>query len=69
MKTDEVLGKTGAGPEGLPHSIIVTTEGIEGETEVVQAMLPVTLAPPTSRHHPSSRGDEDTNGASASLKG
>jgi DNA topoisomerase VI subunit B len=31
MKTDETLGKTGAGPEGLPHSIIVTAEGIEGE--------------------------------------
>jgi DNA topoisomerase-6 subunit B len=31
MKTDETLGKTGGGPEGLPHSIIVTPEGIEGE--------------------------------------
>jgi DNA topoisomerase-6 subunit B len=31
MKTDELLGKTGAGPEGLPDSIIVTEEGIEGE--------------------------------------
>ncbi|WP_447978369.1 DNA topoisomerase VI subunit B [Candidatus Nitrospira bockiana] len=34
LKTDEVLGKTGAGPEGLPHSIIVTPEGIEGEVPV-----------------------------------
>jgi DNA topoisomerase-6 subunit B len=34
MKTDETLGKTGGGPEGLPHSIIVTPEGIEGEVEV-----------------------------------
>jgi DNA topoisomerase-6 subunit B len=33
-KTDEALGKTGAGPEGLPHSIIVTAEGVEGETEL-----------------------------------
>ena len=33
-KTDEALGKTGAGPEGLPHSIIVTEEGIEGEVQV-----------------------------------
>ena len=33
MKTDEALGKTGAGPEGLPHSIIVTAEGIEGAVE------------------------------------
>lgn len=36
LKTDEALGKTGAGPEGLPHSIIVTMEGIEGEAEVAQ---------------------------------
>jgi len=31
VKTDETLGKTGAGPEGLPYSIIVSAEGIEGE--------------------------------------
>jgi DNA topoisomerase-6 subunit B len=30
-KTDEALGKGGGGPEGLPHSIIVTPEGVEGE--------------------------------------
>jgi DNA topoisomerase-6 subunit B len=30
-KTDEVLGRNGGGPEGLPHSIIVTPDGIEGE--------------------------------------
>ncbi|MDH5669056.1 MAG: DNA topoisomerase VI subunit B, partial [Nitrospira sp.] len=30
-KTDEALGKSDAGPEGLPHSIIVTEEGVEGE--------------------------------------
>ncbi|MEX5214190.1 MAG: DNA topoisomerase VI subunit B [Nitrospiraceae bacterium] len=35
-KTDEVLGKTGAGPEGLPHSLIVTQEGVEGEVSVVE---------------------------------
>jgi len=34
MKTDEALGKAGGGPEGLPHSIIVTPEGIEGEVTV-----------------------------------
>jgi len=33
-KTDETLGKTGGGPEGLPHSIIVTPEGPEGEVPV-----------------------------------
>jgi DNA topoisomerase-6 subunit B len=35
IKTDETLGKTGAGPEGLPHSIIVTAEGIEGEAPAI----------------------------------
>ena len=34
VKTDEALGKTGGGPEGLPHSIIVTEEGVEGEVGV-----------------------------------
>jgi DNA topoisomerase-6 subunit B len=33
-KTDELLGKNGGGPEGLPHSIIVTPEGVEGEVPV-----------------------------------
>ena len=37
-KTDEVLGRNGSGPEGLPHSIIVTTDGVEGEVpEPVEA--------------------------------
>ena len=36
MKTDEALGKTGGGPEGLPHSIIVTAEGIEGDVALAQ---------------------------------
>jgi DNA topoisomerase-6 subunit B len=31
QKTDELLGKNGSGPEGLPHSIIVTPDGVEGE--------------------------------------
>ena len=34
-KTDETLGKTGAGPEGLPHSIIVTAEGIDGAVSLL----------------------------------
>lgn len=37
IKTDETLGKTGAGPEGLPHSIIVTAEGIAGEAPAIAA--------------------------------
>jgi DNA topoisomerase-6 subunit B len=34
-KTDELLGRDGDGPEGLPHSIIVTPEGTEGEAPVL----------------------------------
>src|SRR5213594_3171808 len=34
-KTDELMAKNGSGPEGLPHSIIVTPEGVEGEVPAV----------------------------------
>jgi DNA topoisomerase VI subunit B len=34
-KTDEILGHDGGGPEGLPHSIIVTAEGTEGEAPIL----------------------------------
>src|SRR5437870_2943565 len=39
-KTDELLGKNGNGPEGLPHSIIVTPEGIEGEVPALIGEAP-----------------------------
>lgn len=39
-KTDAALGKTGEGPEGLPHSIIVTAEGVEGDAPVVNDGAP-----------------------------
>ncbi|HSA61521.1 MAG TPA: DNA topoisomerase VI subunit B, partial [Nitrospiraceae bacterium] len=34
QKTDEALGKKGGGPEGLPDSIIVTAEGVEGAVDI-----------------------------------
>jgi DNA topoisomerase-6 subunit B len=37
-KTDELLDKK-AGPHGLPHSLIVTEEGVEGEIPVDQAAV------------------------------
>ena len=43
-KTDEVLGKNGSGPEGLPHSIIVTPEGVEGEVPKMIAESPPATA-------------------------
>jgi DNA topoisomerase VI subunit B len=45
FKTDEALGKAGGGPEGLPHSIIVTAEGIEGEGAVASQVEAETTAP------------------------
>jgi len=43
-KTDEILGAD-AGPEGLPHSIIVTPEGTEGDAPVLPGAHPVEAAP------------------------
>jgi hypothetical protein len=44
IKRDETLGKTGTGPEGLPHSIIVTAEGVDEEgtppTDVSHSVAP-----------------------------
>jgi DNA topoisomerase-6 subunit B len=51
-KTDEILGHD-SGPEGLPHSIIVTPEGTEGET-------------PTP---PGAQNDTVVNGAGATEAG
>jgi DNA topoisomerase VI subunit B len=45
-KTDEVLGKTDGGPEGLPHSIIVTPEGVEGEVPALSSEPPNETGPP-----------------------
>ena len=45
-KTDELLGKKGGGPEGLPHSIIVTAEGVEGEVSLPIAEAPTEAVPP-----------------------
>jgi DNA topoisomerase VI subunit B len=45
-RTDELLGKNGGGPEGLPHSIIVTPEGVEGEVPTPISEPPAAAAPP-----------------------
>ena len=44
-RTDEILGHDG-GPEGLPHSIIVTPDGPEGEAPVLPSAAPAEAAPP-----------------------
>jgi DNA topoisomerase-6 subunit B len=49
LRTDEILGKNGGGPEGLPHSIIVTLEGPEGEAPVLPGAEPASdVGPPES---------------------
>jgi DNA topoisomerase VI subunit B len=44
-RTDEILGRDGS-PEGLPHSIIATLEGPEGETPGLPDAEPSAAAPP-----------------------
>jgi DNA topoisomerase-6 subunit B len=46
LRTDEILGKNGGGPEGLPHSIIVTPEGPAGEAPELPAVEPSDLGAP-----------------------
>lgn len=45
-KTDELLGKNGDGPEGLPFSIIVTPDGTEGEVPIAGGNGHVEVGPP-----------------------
>jgi DNA topoisomerase-6 subunit B len=67
-KTDEALGKTGGGPEGLPHSIIVTAEGVEGETELAtQVEADQATAAPTPE--PDLLGDEPSVAEESKGKG
>jgi len=58
LKTDEALGKTGGGPEGLPHSIIVTAEGVEGEVDLANQVQADT-APPAMPGEPHLLVDEN----------
>jgi DNA topoisomerase VI subunit B len=44
-RTDEILGRD-SGPDGLPHSIIVTPDGTEGETPVLPGAESSEVAPP-----------------------
>ena len=46
-KTDEILGRDGGGPEGLPHSIIITPDGPEGEAPLPAAEPSNPAAPPS----------------------
>jgi DNA topoisomerase VI subunit B len=50
-RTDEILGRE-SGPEGLPHSIIVTPDGPEGEAPALPSPLVETTAEPTAQAEP-----------------
>src|SRR5262245_4932853 len=66
-KTDELLGKTGGGPEGLPDSIIVTAEGIEGEVEAA-AEVEAPTAKPQKSAEPKKAPRTRTQGAPRAKK-
>jgi DNA topoisomerase-6 subunit B len=67
-KTDEVLGKNGHAPEGLPHSIIVTADGVEGEVPTVIAP-PVTVAPANGNGHPAAEEKTESQAAAKGRRG
>jgi DNA topoisomerase-6 subunit B len=50
-RTDAILGHEG-GPEGLPHSIIVTADGPEGEASELPAPEPAEVAPAAEEAQP-----------------
>jgi len=50
-RTDAILGHEG-GPEGLPHSIIVTPDGPEGEAPVLPGAEGSAVAPPPEEPRP-----------------
>ncbi len=80
VRTDEILGRD-SGPEGLPHSIIVTPEGPEGEAPAVpDAAAPADEpegagdpeatddAPATGRRGRKPRGRRETGGGASKTR-
>jgi len=53
-RTDAILDRD-SGPEGLPHSIIVTAEGPEGEAPVLPGAEPSAVAPLEEPHPKAAR--------------
>ncbi len=58
-RTDEILGKD-SGPEGLPHSIIVTEEGPEGEAPATPDDAPGAGGPAQNGHGAANGDGPDT---------
>ena len=71
-KTDEILGRE-SGPEGLPHSIIVTPDGPEGEAPVLPSPVADTSAPaeepaPAAEPDKPAKGKKTAKHARAAVK-
>jgi len=60
-RTAEILGQDG-GPEGLPHSIIVTAEGTEGDAPELPPGEPGDAAPPAPDSTATAGHGPETNG-------
>src|SRR5512147_279125 len=60
QKTDEALGKKGGGPEGLPDSIIVTAEGVEGAVGIA-SQVEADLAQSAAETAPATLLPEETS--------
>jgi DNA topoisomerase VI subunit B len=77
QKTDEAIGKKGGGPEGLPDSIIVTAEGVEGavniarqvETDLAQAVAETQQAAALPESRRARRDSESQANAKAATPG
>ncbi|HJR03046.1 MAG TPA: DNA topoisomerase VI subunit B [Methylomirabilota bacterium] len=63
-RTDAILGHEG-GPEGLPHSIIVTADGPEGEAPVLPGALPAEAAPAAEEPRPAKAKSAPSRGKAA----
>ncbi len=59
-KTDELLGKNGDGPEGLPFSIIVAPDGTEGEVPITGGNGNVEVGPPEKASEEEEQSVEQT---------
>jgi len=66
-RTDEILGKN-SGPEGLPHSIIVTPDGTEGEAPVLPAGSTGTPSPANGAGAPEPEAPAPRKGKAAPAR-
>jgi DNA topoisomerase-6 subunit B len=67
-RTDEILGRNG-GPDGLPHSIIVTPEGTQGEAPALAGGEQSDAAPPQGLAPPEEPQEEKARPARARRQG